>query len=344
MYVKSILIVLLFTQVCFAQNSDKPLRLIADGVQVDYQMLTSASKRWKVCTLLPNARDKYWWGVSQAITHQANLLDLNLAIYDAGSYKNLSKQKRQLKDCINNNAEAFIIAAINSSQLDEEITTLINDGKVVIDLINGIETPNVTAHAVVSFADMVASALEYVADIEDKNEVKVGFLPGPEGVNWVRSAVQGADNFQRNNPNVKMINIGFGATESATQATLIRTFFTENSVDYLVANAVGANIAAKYIKNKKLNTKIISFYTNRDTIASLEQRLIQVTVSDYSIIQAKTAIDLAVKALEKKAHPNILSPVIKALTLKNLEKYDVDNTIGEHQLRLIQKKFTEKYN
>ncbi len=314
--------------------------VISDGKKIHYSLLKKTSKTWKICALLPNGRDKYWWGVSHVLNTQAEKLKVNLAVYDAGSYNNIDLQKKQLKQCEDESADAFIIAAVDPEKLNYEIDRLIGQGKIVIDLINGIENPNITSHSIVSWSNVGKLAFDSIIQIENDREISIGVLPGPKDSKWVESTFQAIIKSAELYPNVKLINIGYGATEAGEQASLIRTFFAENSVDYVISNAVAANIMVHYNSLYGDNVKIISFYSNLETIENLKNKYIDVTITDFPLIQAKLAIDSAIRALGGEKIPSVISPTIKALKNNNLSESDIQGTLSTGKW-LIRKEFTK---
>ncbi|WP_156455158.1 hypothetical protein [Janthinobacterium sp. B9-8] len=69
-----------------------PAAVIADGKQIDYRPLDKATKPWRICTLLPHGKDKYWWGVSFGLLEEGKRQRIKLGVYQAGGYENLALQ------------------------------------------------------------------------------------------------------------------------------------------------------------------------------------------------------------------------------------------------------------
>ncbi|MFQ3265033.1 MAG: protein TorT [Colwellia sp.] len=327
-----------------SEGKTENYQLIADGNKVIYSMQAKAIKEWKLCALLPNGRDPYWWGVSQALKMKAEQLGVNLAIYDAGSYHNLAKQKQQLTECRTKGADGYIIASISDTGLNHEISELLQDKKVVIDLINGIKHNKITSHSKVSFEGMSSLALSYILSTDNSQRISVGFLPGPKSSEWVVDAVNGLIKLAKQHPRIKLINMGYGATQSNIQAGLIRQFFDLQTVDYVISNAVGAKILTSLVELRGYDTKILAYYSNVDTLRLLKNRALEASVSDFPLLQAELAIDISVKVLEGKKYPSTISPEIKLLTYKNITKSDVKYTIGIEGVWFQKQQFSEQTN
>jgi protein TorT len=163
----------------WAEQNWFPVDVQADGNKLQYQPLPKVSKAWRLCALLPHGKDHYWWGVSWGLAEEAKRQGVQLGIYEAGGYENLPRQRQQLQDCVNNKADALIIAAISSEGLNDLILQLKNSGIPVIDLINGIKSPAVTARSSVSFADMAAQSIQYLLKHSQQQSLSVAWFPGP---------------------------------------------------------------------------------------------------------------------------------------------------------------------
>ena len=74
------------------------------------------------------------WGLDEEATRQG----VRLGIYEARGYENPQVQAQQLQNCQQRNADAYVIAAIDAQGLCTAIAQLVEQGKPVIDLVNGI--------------------------------------------------------------------------------------------------------------------------------------------------------------------------------------------------------------
>ena len=133
-----------------------PLQVEVDGRGASYQPLTGASKPWRICALLPHGMDRYWWGVAWGLDEEAQRQGVQLGVYEAGGYQYPDMQRAQLTRCGQLAADAYVIAAISAKGLCDEIALLHRDKVPVVDLINRIDCPGITARSQVDFADMNA--------------------------------------------------------------------------------------------------------------------------------------------------------------------------------------------
>lgn len=318
-----------------------PADIISNGQKSTYTPLTQASKAWRICALLPHGKDQYWWGVAFGLSQEARRQGVTLGIYDAGGYDKIEQQKQQLRDCYALKAQAYIIAANTADGLVTDIEQLIAAGIPVIDLVNGIATDKLTSRSLVSFEDMSTAATDYIAAQQltpiDKGspKLKVAWFPGPKDASWVIAAEQGFRQAAAKHE-FEIIEGGYGATELFIQADLVRKTLTKQSIDYVVANAVAATFAARLLdRQSEPAGKVIAFYSNAQTIELVQKKQLLATVSDFPVLQARIAVDLAVRALEGAPYPRRVSPMIKVISQDNVNQIDLEQILAPENQWMI---------
>jgi protein TorT len=322
-------------------NSWFPVMVQADGVAQPYQPLANANKIWRICALLPHGKDHYWWGVAWGLSEEASRLGVMLGIYEAGGYDQPDKQRLQLKQCRQKKADAYIIAAISADGLSQDIQELAQAGIPVIDLINGIDGEFVTSHSVVSFSDMAATALRYILQQTDK-PIRLGWFPGPKGAAWVRDADAGVQSLISNG-NVTLLTAGYGPTDAFSQAGLTRQFYREHqNVDYVLANAVAAKTVAQYQLGRGVHqSPVVAYYANPGVIELLQMRQLAAAVTDSPVLQARIAVDLAVRSLQGEKVPKRVSPQIEVLTPANLADFDLSRLLPPDEQWIIRRELLD---
>ena len=155
--------------------------------------LEKASKPWKICVSFPHMKDAYWLGVDYGVIEEAKRLGVALNVVEAGGYTELNKQISQIEDCVANGAQAVIIGAISADGLNNLVKEIAARRIPVIDVINGINSPDISAKSLVSFYTMGQSTGQYLAKKHPagSGKVKVGWFPGPAGAGWVEAANKG---------------------------------------------------------------------------------------------------------------------------------------------------------
>lgn len=322
------------TSLC-AQQDWFPVEVQADGKKLQYQPLQKVSKAWRLCALLPHGKDHYWWGVSWGLAEEAKRQAVQLGIYEAGGYEHLPKQRQQLKDCIKNNADALIIGAISNEGLNDLILQLKSSGIPVIDLINGISSDAVSARSSVSFADMAAQSMQYLFKHNQQKSLTVAWFPGPAQAAWVQDAEQGLKQ-QLQGTAVNLLHGGYGATDNFSQATLVRQLFSNNDPDYVLANAVAAGVAQNYISGEgRTDVEVMAYYANPDVIRLIQGGQLLAAATDSPVIQARIAIDLALRILEKQSYARQVSPLIRILDQHSIGQLPLQHIIAPKQQWMI---------
>ncbi|WP_333797009.1 TMAO reductase system periplasmic protein TorT [Rheinheimera sp.] len=332
-----------------------PVPVIADGKKQQYSPLPKAQRQWRLCALLPHGKDHYWWGVAWGLSEEAARQGVMLGIYEAGGYENATKQAEQLALCAQKQADAYIIAAISANGLDAQIRELSAKGIPVIDLINGIDSAGVSSHSSLSFAGMSAAAARYILKQQGNKPLKLAWFPGPEGAAWVRDAEAGLTKTLRGSQ-TQVLHAGYGPTDAFSQAGLARDFFAKNpDIDVVLANAVAAKVVSQLLQKQilqneqagkspddaKPSPKIIAYYANPAVIELLQQGQIAAAVTDSPVLQARIAVDLAVRLLQKERVPAYVAPQIEVLQADNLASYPINRLLPPDEQWIIRRELLD---
>ncbi|WOV92213.1 MAG: substrate-binding domain-containing protein [Candidatus Zeuxoniibacter abyssi] len=82
---------------------------------------------------------------------------------EAGGYTELNTQISQIEDCVAGGADAVVIGAISNDGLNNLVGEIRDKGIPVIDVINGMSSPELSAKSLVSFGEMGAKTGEFLA-------------------------------------------------------------------------------------------------------------------------------------------------------------------------------------
>lgn len=332
------LLLCLLTQAAVAQTS---WVVQADGQRRNWSMSESAREPWRVCALLPHGKDRYWWGVAWGLAEEGRRLNLRLGIYQANSYADLPIQKRQWAACEAAGAQAFIIAAIKSDGLNEEIARAMAAGKPVIDLVNGVSA-EVTSRSLVSFADMAKQAATYLLRDAAGKPARLAWFPGPADAGWVIDAERGLQE-RLGGARAEMLHGGYGPTDMRTQSTLVRAALEGPKApkpDYLLGNAVAIEFAARWQSTHPTGSRprLIALYATEEVIGRIERGEVMAAPTDQPVLQARIAVDLAVRALEGQRVPRRVSPEILVLDQLMLKSFDLNRVLPPKGEGMIQQR------
>lgn len=302
-----------------------PVQVQADGQLQQYQPLARAAQPWRICALLPHGKDRYWWGVAWGLDQEATRQGVKLGIYEAGGYENPQNQIAQLQICRAQDADAYVIASINTRDLCPQIAELHAEGKPVIDLVNRLDCPGISARSQVDFADMIRAALAYIEGSREAGPFSVGWLPGPQGAGWVADLESGLQQTLQGRP-VTLYHGGYAPVDRTSQAQLVRRLLAEHAdVDYLLGNAEAAGFAAQLVQTSgnQYRAQVLATYTTERILEQIRDGFILAAPTDSPVLQARIAIDLAVRALEHQLQVNKVSPLIEMLDRRSLKRFDI---------------------
>ncbi|WP_281968462.1 TMAO reductase system periplasmic protein TorT [Roseovarius nanhaiticus] len=300
----------------------------ADGERapVTYEALDKAEKAWNICAALPHMKDAYWLGVDYGLVEEARRLGVKLNVTEAGGYTELANQISQIEDCVAGGADAVIIGAISFDGLNSVISEVAGQGIPVIDVINGVSSQDIAAKALVSFETMGSEIGNYLAEKHPagSDEVTVGWFPGPAGAGWVEAANTGFMQAVEGTA-VTVLEPRYGDTGKEAQLKLVEDVLQANpEVDYIAGTAVTAEAAQGLIRERGLmgETGILAFYLTPGVWTGIERGFITAAPADSMVIQARMAVDQAVRILEGKDVIKHVGPKIFVINQDNIADTD----------------------
>lgn len=303
-----------------------------------YTALNKADKGWSVCVVIPHLKDAYWLAVNYGLVEHAKQLGVALTIHAAGGYDKLDEQRKLVEQCLTDKADALILGAIKSDGLNDLIDKFSAQGKPVIDLINGIDSPKLTARAAADFFEMGKTSGDYaLKNLGAGKPVKVGWFPGPKGAGWAEAGDQGFKSALAAK-SVSVVDTAWGDTGAAVQGKLIGQMLDAHpEINVIAGTAVTAEAAVQELRRRKLgdSVKIIAYYFAPAVHRGIQRNVIAAAPSDVPGLQARLAVDLAVRALEKKPHPKHLSAAIQLIDGTNVNKVDLSGSLAPEGFRPI---------
>lgn len=296
----------------------------ADGKSspVEYVPLDKASKPWKICVSFPHMKDAYWLGVDYGVVEEAKRLGVKLNVVEAGGYTELNKQISQIEDCVANGAQAVVIGAISADGLNNLVKELASKKIPVIDVINGINSPDISAKSLVSFYTMGHSTGEYLAKKYPAGSppVKVGWFPGPAGAGWVEAANKGFLDAIKGTA-VQALDPKYGDTGKEAQLKLVEDVLQANpDIKYIAGTAVTAEAAIGLLRERGLTDKIglLAFYMTPGVYEGIQRGFITAAPADSMVIQGRIAVDQATRLLEGKDIIKHVGPKIFVVDQSNV--------------------------
>lgn len=302
------------------------------GKEVSYTPLAKASKKWDICVSFPHMKDAYWLGVDYGVVEEAKRLGVKMQLVEAGGYTNLAKQISQIEDCIARGAQAVVIGAISADGMGNVVKEAAAKKIPVIDLVNGINSPDLSAKSLVSFFVMGRTTGEYLAKKHPAGsaKVKVGWFPGPAGAGWVEAAHKGFMEAVKGSA-VEVLDPKYGDTGKEAQAKLIEDVLNSNpDLSYIAGTAVTAEAGVGILRSRGIDKKVklLSFYLTPGVWDGIASGRILASPADSMVIQGRVAIDQAVRVLEGKEVIKHVGPKIFAVDQENIKKLRRDDVLA----------------
>jgi protein TorT len=297
-----------------AEAVNPPFTTDGKVTPVDYTPLPKASRKWDVCVSFPHMKDAYWLGVDYGVVEEARRLGIKLQVVEAGGYTNLNKQISQLEDCVSRGANAVIIGAISADGLANVVRSFAARKIPVIDVINGINSPDLSAKSLVSFYVMGRSAGEYLAKLHPAGSPpkKIGWFPGPAGAGWVEAAHKGFMDAVKGSA-LQVLDPKYGDTGKEAQSKLVEDVLQGNpDLSYVAGTAVTAEVAPGILRSRNLQdkVKVLAFYMTPGVYEGIEKGRIMAAPADSMVVQGRIAVDQAVRLLEQKELVKHVGPKI----------------------------------
>lgn len=299
---------------------------------MQYQPVEKASKAWDICVSFPHLKDAYWTAVNYGVVDEAKRAGVGMQLVEAGGYTNLNTQLSQIEDCVASGADAVIIGAISFDGLNNLVKNIAQSDIPVIDIVNGMSSPDISAKSLVSFGEMGAKIGQYLAERHqnDKEKVNVGWFPGPPGAGWVEAGNKGFQSAVEGS-NIDVVETKYGDTGKEVQLKLVEdTLEAHPDLDYIVGTAVTAEAATSLLRARGLTDQIgvLSYYFTPGVYQGIKRGLILAAPTDSAVIQGRVAIDQAIRILEGKPYTKHVGPQLYVIDDSNINTFERNSSLA----------------
>ena len=311
---------------------DPPFNMESSRETITYTPVKKASKKWDICVSFPHMKDAYWIGVNYGVVEEARRSGVSMQLVEAGGYTELNKQISQIEDCVAGGANAVVIGAISNEGLNNLVSEIRDKGIPVIDVINGMTSPKLSAKSLVSFGEMGAKTGEFLAKKHPRGskKVKVAWFPGPPGAGWVEAGNTGFTKAIESGA-IELVDTKYGDTGKEVQSKLVEdTLEAHPDLDYIAGTAVTAEAAVSILRARGLSDKInvLSYYFTPGVDQGIRRKQILAAPTDSPVIQGRIAIDQAVRILDKKPYQKHVGPALFVVSQDNVDSFDSSSTLA----------------
>lgn len=298
-----------------------------------------ANKPYRIGVSFPHLKDSYWQAVNYGIIQEAKRLGVGIKLMESGGYGELETQIKQVNTLRRDGMDGIILGAISYEGNDGIVAVTQDRGVPVIEVINDVHAPSISAKALVSFYDMGFYAGKFVAEKAEKDGLKkltVSFLPGPKDSGWAPDSLEGFQDAVTIFPgSVDIVDVTWGDTGTTVQSELIRNTLAEHpNLNYLVGNAVAAQVAPEILTSlgRNKNVTVVSTYIIPPLYDLIKKGSVAAAPSDLTVFQGRMAVDMIVRLLngEKPGQhfPFRSGPFIPVITRGNINDYPFETLFG----------------
>jgi len=314
------------------EEHDPPFDMNSPVKKVAYEPLKKADKKWNICVSFPHMKDAYWLAVDYGVSQEAKDLGVTMHLVEAGGYTNLSKQISQIEDCVSAGAQAVDIGSISLDGLNKTIESLHAKNIPVIDVINGISSPLISAKSLVSFKTMGYKAGEYIAKQHPKGsgKVQVAWFPGPPGAGWVEAGNAGFNEALKNS-DLEIVVAKSGDTGKEVQLKLVEDVLQANpDIKYIVGTSPTSEASAQLLRERGIadKIKVLAYYFTPGVYEDIKRGRVVAAPTDSAVIQGRISIDQAVRILEGKPYLKHVGPEIYVIDKSNINTFDYASSLA----------------
>jgi protein TorT len=314
------------------ESWDPPFDMASPRKPLDYTPLEKAEKKWDICVSFPHMKDAYWMAVDYGVVAESERLGVKMQLVEAGGYTNLNKQISQIEDCVAAGSQGVVIGAISLDGLNNLVSELKSKNIPVIDVINGMSSPDLAAKSLVSFGEMGAKAGEYLAKAHPagSGKVKVAWFPGPPGAGWVEAGNTGFVDAVKDS-DIEIVDTKYGDTGKEVQLRLVEDVLEANpDIAYVVGTSPTAEAAVGLLKARGLTDKIkvLAYYFTPPVYQGIKDGTILAAPTDSAVIQGRVAIDQMVRILEGKEYEKHVGPALYVIDSNNVNSFDKASSLA----------------
>jgi protein TorT len=321
-----------------------PVYAEKDGkmVETEYVPLQEKpSKRWHLVSLIPHIKDVGWVSSNYGLISEAKRQGVKVTCLEAGGYENLSKQLAQYDDALAMGADALLLGVISETALLKKIEEGKKRGVVQVAFQNPIFEAPFDGNVAPDIDWMVKPGVEVLAEhFKDKQKVRTVVFPGPPGSGWAELFDESFKKFAEKLAPGKfeVLESKFGETGKSAQLKMLEdSFQTHGKIDLLFGCAPMVEVSYGVLEERGLIGKTIAYceYQNEIVYQLIKRGEVWGMSIEEQVMQGRIAVDMAIKALEKK--PMLAKVRMKsgAITVNNINQFEYSRFFAPKDYKMV---------
>lgn len=298
---------------------------------LEYRPLDRAARPWRLCALYPHLKDSYWLSVNAGMVEQARRLGVALTVKEAGGYGQVERQREQLRECADGQADAIILGSV-SADLQSPAVIGIGHRMPVLATVNQVRPEGIAAMAGVDWYRMGYLTGRFLAERHPKGSrpVRAALFPGPQGDGGSDSKMRGLTDALRDAA-VEIVAVRYGDTGKLVQLSLIEEVLeTDPALDYIIGAGVAAEAAMGALRARDLQERIhiVADYFTHGVYRGIKRGHILAAPTDQPLMQGRISVDQAVQILEGRSVSRHAGPNVILVTGDTIDAIDLADSLS----------------
>ena len=292
-----------------------------------------AKKPYKIAYAAVQMNEDFYLGMAWGIFDETKREGAQLVrITNAGGYGKTAAQIGQLEELRALGVDAVLIVGASFNGYDKVVERLNEAGIKVVSIASPIGAPLTTAGVTQDEKKLGATIADYVCKKDPKGTVLT--LPGPAGTEWNKERFEGFKE-KATSCGLKMVGNTFKGNisieDGQAQAADGLLKYPEAKYVYAVAGAFAVG-AGQQIKRSHGTAKVVTGTIDERTIELVKEGVVELVVSEPSVLFGRAAVQYAVRALNGDPLPDTIKGVLpypavfvpnKPVTADNVGSYNL---------------------
>jgi ribose transport system substrate-binding protein len=292
-----------------------------------------AKKPYKIAYAAVQMNEDFYLGMAWGIFDETKREGAQLVrITNAGGYGKTAAQIGQLEELRALGVDAVLIVGASFNGFDKVVERLNQAGIKVVSIASPIGAPLTTAGITQDEKALGATIANYVCTKDPKGTVLT--LPGPAGTEWNKERFEGFKE-KATSCGLKMVGNTFKGNisieDGQAQAADELLKYPDVKYVYAVAGAFAVGVGQQ-IKRSHGTAKVVTGTIDERTIELVKQGVVELVVSEPSVLFGRAAVQYAVRSLNGDPLPNTVKGVLpypavfvpnKPVTADNVASYNL---------------------
>ena len=283
-----------------------------------------AQKKPVVGYLLPNVGPWYtdkWYGVKD----EAAKAGMEVSLYSAGGYANISKQISQMEDLIQKKVNGIILHPTSGSALIPTVQKAVKAG-IHVSTEHAPLTSSIVPH-IWEAPPEAGRLMGSILTMAIKGKGKIAALPGPPGQAEAMALWKGFSEYVKSFPEVKIVAEEWGDVNVAAALKSSEDFLTAHSdvaaiYTWFEMMAQGAVQALKARGFKPGQVKVITAWVGPDTLGIMKEGWIQYALPGRAVEVGRTSVRNMMKMIKGEKVPLIVDVPMIAISADEVDRFD----------------------